>query len=296
MNNKKRNIMIITICMILLVTGIVAIVSTIDTNKGEYYYCGNWLMEYDKNQNVVSEKFFFGVSLEPAFDISYEYDKRGNRIKCQVEDNMYDEMDDITRYQYENDKLVAKDNGGGDDYTYQYKKDNFVIAESDREFGDDYHYKLNDAGKVVSITRVPYEPEDDTYTYTYCTCDYNKKGKLEKLSYFYSMMPEVKDIYTYEYDSSGRCSKITYESDYIQNTTITAEFEYQLFSDDYTAYVYDDEENLIEQYSYKQDKKGNLKRVIMCKGYSEYSWGNSVIGYGESYPGKEVPDNFLELP
>lgn len=324
---KRKKIIILAAGFIIVVTGVLLINLMANSKKEQnkqsddekdhhapskkeqekLHYIAKWIMKYDKDHNLVSGEVIFPEADEPSQGLYYQYDSKGNRVKCKVEDYAYDDANSTETYTYENGELATK-TVFGTTYEFLYADENYVLAQPIDSDGlyEDLRYELTDDGKVTAIIEMDADKEDEGFTY--CNCDYDGKGNIKSLSYSWdSTMPEKKEVYTYEYDLNGRYSNICYESynslGKVEKSMI-AQFVYEQSSDDFVVYTYNDLEKLTGSYMYKYNKKGDLKEVLMYETEevfdenetAKYRWGTTGSRVEYNYPGGEVPDEFFEIP
>lgn len=175
--------------------------------------------------------------------------------------------------------LIGKEPAQG--IYYEYDEDgNLLRCES-----KDYEY--DEASFVLDYT-----DGDPTKNWDY-TLTYDEDGRLKSFATGVHSDFGGKH-FTYSYDKEGRIAEIGYESTYFgQEEKLTAKFSYKLFSDNYTARVYDEEGRLAAKYVYKHNRKGQLSKVKVYMNDLETEWATGYMRFQYDYPGGEIPDSML---
>lgn len=270
------------------------------------YIC-KWEFEYDEENCIVSEELVFPEAKKPSQGFYYQYDEEGNHSECNVVDYAYDIAHAQMSYKYEDDRLGTKIKNGNV-YEFFYEEPERIYAmTSTTDIADRYIYELSETGKVLSIEQ--YSSSEPNDTTELIKCSYDEKERINSLVFEpnVGINPEGFDghryTFTYKYDEVGRFSEIIYNmQEGNKEKEFVAKFVYKDSTRNGTAYSYNDDGDLVAKYVYQYNENGSLESVSIyynrllyrLASGDDFIWGTTYLGVEHSYPGGELPDNFLE--
>lgn len=307
--NKKLIFILLCIIWIVFIAGVLVYInskySAIFESKElslNYRHC----FEYNEDDLLIKHEKNAAKGKQPVYVKEYDYDINGNIIEFYLKD--YESDPDILKidYEYQNGKLVRLSSHIMSDYEYcfSYTDTNSIIATPVDDSDDIIEYRFNFDDKLISKTRIGDEEELVEYMYKY--------GENGEIVEFHKHkdgfgVPLLKEDYFYQYDHKGRLININMqvESGAGETREMVAEYAYEYFSDDYTVYTYNSDNELVGKYKYKHDNKGNLIEVSVYNNRSIYNqedsftdwnddWGTATYDLDFNYPGGELLKYFFE--
>lgn len=293
---KKRKIFFIVIVAVVLA---IAAVYINFRKENQFVYVEKWELKYDVDSHLISAENLSVKTGQVNYGMYYKYDKQGNRTEYRHEDHVYDDNNFTNVYKYENNRL-SESVQGSMAYTYSYENPGYIFAEKSGGNGAGYRFELGEDQKIRSVTYIQSESYSDYDNLTCYEAEWNQDARIASAvwNYYGDFLTESSDSfrYNYHYDDKGRYKKIICQAErYLseKKTKTIAEFSYALFSDDCTAYIYQENE-LIGKCVYQYDKNGNLTEVGIYRVKDRktlWDWG-----YSEEiiYPGQELLDNLSD--